>query len=64
MAHAQEIVNRDPDNALYPEIFACLYGDAAAEELGYLALGLPPRAGFEVALAQALEQRRDPIGEV
>ena len=64
LAHARAIVNRDPDTALYPETFACLYGDAAAEQLGYRPLGVPPRAGFEVALAQALEQRRDPVAEV
>jgi hypothetical protein len=64
LEHARSIVNRDPHNALYPEIFACLYGDAAAEQLGYRPLGLPPRAGFEVAMAQPLEQRRDPITEV
>jgi len=27
----------------------------------YPRLGLPARAGFEVALADALEQRRDPL---
>jgi hypothetical protein len=64
LGRARPIVNRDPDHALYPEIFACMYGDSAAEELGYRPLGLPPRAGFEVALADALEQRRDPVGEV
>jgi hypothetical protein len=64
LEHARSIVNRDPDNALYPEIFACMYGDAAAEQLGYQPLGLPPRAGFEVALADAVEQQRDPIAAV
>jgi hypothetical protein len=64
LAQARSIVNQDTDNALYPRIFAALYGDAAAEQLGYEALGLPPRAGFEVALADALEQRRDPVAEV
>ncbi len=45
----------------YPSVFAAMYGDAAAEQLGYPPLGLPARAGFEVALADALEQRRDPV---
>jgi hypothetical protein len=49
------------DKTPYPVIFACLYGDAAAEQLGYHPLGLPPRAGFEVALADALERRLDPL---
>jgi len=42
-------------------VFAAMYGDMAAEQLGYPPLGLPPRAGFEVALADALARRRDPI---
>jgi hypothetical protein len=45
----------------YPTVFAAMYGDEAAEQLGYPPLGLPARAGFEVALADALAQRRDPI---
>lgn len=35
-------------------IFTCLYGDAAANEVGYPTLGLPPNAGFAVALANAI----------
>src|SRR5947209_15888563 len=35
----------DLDAAPYPTIFAALYGDAAATELGYTPLNLPPRAG-------------------
>jgi hypothetical protein len=38
-----------------------MYGDAAAEQLGYPPLGLPARAGFEIALADALARRRDPL---
>jgi len=48
----------------YPTAFAALYGDAAAEQLGYPLLGLPARAGFEVALADALEVRRDAVAEL
>ncbi len=33
-----------------PVQFACLFGDAAAREVGYVALGLSAFAGFEVAL--------------
>jgi hypothetical protein len=47
--------------ATYPTAFACLYGDEAATELGYQPLGLPARAGFAVALADALDQQRDPV---
>ena len=38
----------------YPVILACLYGDAAAHELGYTPQGLSERAGMAVALADAL----------
>ena len=36
-----------------PVQFACFFGDDAAVEVGYKALGLPPRAGFAIALADA-----------
>jgi hypothetical protein len=51
-------VGADPP---YPTVFAAMYGDAAAEQLGYRPLGLPARAGFEVALADALDRRRDAV---
>ena len=35
-----------------PVQFACLYGDAAAREVGYTPLGLSANAGFEVALME------------
>ena len=53
-----ETLGKDPP---YATVFAALYGDAAAEQLGYPVLGLPSRPGFEVALADALEVRRDPL---
>jgi hypothetical protein len=34
--------------------FACLYGDAAAKAVGFVPLGLSPRAGYSVAVADAL----------
>lgn len=40
-----------------PTMIACLYGDEAAKELGYPPLGLSKNAGFQVALADALEAR-------
>jgi hypothetical protein len=61
LQHAREIIQAHVANATYPTAFACLYGDEAATQLGYQPLGLPPRAGFAVALADALEQQRDPI---
>jgi hypothetical protein len=38
-----------------PTVIACLYGDEAAKELGYPPLGLSKHAGFQIALADALE---------
>lgn len=49
------------DTAVYAQQFATFYGDAAAVSVGYRPLGLPPRAGFEVALADARAARRDPV---
>ena len=61
LAEARAIVATLGDSAPYPQIFASMYGDAAAEQLGYQPLGLPARAGFEVALADALEAGLDPV---
>lgn len=57
----QTIIHALGDDPPYPRTFAALYGDVAAEELGHQPLGLPPRAGFNVALADALHSRRDPV---
>lgn len=62
LARARRVIHAlDADTAPYPVIFASLYGDQAAEQLGYRPLGLPARAGFAVALADTLAQRRDPL---
>jgi hypothetical protein len=53
LERARAIIAALGEDPPYPAVFAALYGDAAAEELGYRPLGLPPRAGFEVAVAQA-----------
>lgn len=37
-----------------PTVFACLFGDEAANEAGYPQLGLPKNAGVEVALAEVM----------
>ena len=58
---ARDIIARLGAEPAYPLAFASMYGDAAADQLGYRALGLPPRAGFEVALAGALERRIQPV---
>jgi hypothetical protein len=44
-----------------PMQFACLYGDAAAREVGYVALGLSSNAGLEVALLDYPWRQSKPI---
>lgn len=41
------------DTTNFPVQFACLYGDDAAISVGYPPLGVPPRGGFAVAVAEA-----------
>jgi len=43
-----------------PVTFACLYGDEAAREVGYPALGLPAGAGFALATAEAYARPERP----
>jgi hypothetical protein len=62
LERARGIIDNLGDDPPYPTTFAALYGDVAAEQLGYTRLGLPPRAGFEVAIAAA--QQRDPVSEI
>jgi hypothetical protein len=64
LAKARTIVTGLGDEPPYPQTFAAMYGDEAAEQLGYKALGLAARAGFEVALADALERGLDPLTAV
>jgi hypothetical protein len=61
LAKVRTILKELGDDPPYPRAFAALYGDAAAEQLGYGPLGLPARAGFEVALDDALERQLDPL---
>ena len=61
LADARAVIKGLGEDPPYPIVFAALYGDQAAQELGYAALGLPPRAGFEVAAADAIEQARDAV---
>jgi len=41
------------DTETFSDLFSCLYGDEAAERVGYPAMGLPRCAGYAVALADA-----------
>lgn len=60
LAYSQEVIAPFRDSADYPTVMACLYGDEAAASLGYPALGLGPRAGFAVALAEARQRGAAP----
>ncbi len=51
--YAGGVIAPHRETTSFPLIFACLYGDEAAASLGYQPLGLPTRAGFGVALAEA-----------
>ena len=57
VAEYAEIAGKDD----YAVSFACMYGDDGALAAGYAPLGLPRRAGFEAALADALEKKEDPV---
>ena len=52
---ARALLARHRDSAHYPTVFACLYGDAAAERTGYPPLSVPRGA----ALALAVEETTD-----
>ncbi len=59
LAYTAEVLRPHLDSDDFPALFACLHGDAAARALGYDPLGLVPRAGYALALAEALA-RPDP----
>jgi len=63
----RETIEPHLDSHAAPIVFAALYGDAIAESLGYPPLGVPDRAGYELALGNALESEkgslaRSPLG--
>jgi hypothetical protein len=62
LEQAREVLDSVGDDPRYPTAFAFMYGDQAALELGYTPLGVAPRAGFETALAGALQGRGRPAG--
>ncbi len=53
IASAREVLRAIESSEAYPTCFSALYGDGAAKAVGYSPLGLPRRAGFEVALTEA-----------
>jgi hypothetical protein len=60
IVYSREIIAPYLDSADLPTLFACLYGDEAARSVGYTPLGLSPRAGYAVALAEAIDRRIEP----
>ncbi|MEM8860206.1 MAG: hypothetical protein AAGD96_17910, partial [Chloroflexota bacterium] len=54
LQYTQEVLAPYFANEDQPTLIAALYGDHSAGELGYPKLGLSPRAGLDLALAQAL----------
>ncbi|MCX6047426.1 MAG: hypothetical protein NT075_20160, partial [Chloroflexi bacterium] len=53
LAYTQQVLTPYRDQTGEPTLIAALFGDQAARELGYTPLGLSPRAGFALALAEA-----------
>lgn len=60
LLQARRVIDPLRDSTAYPVIAAAFYGDDAAVSLGYPPLGLPERAGYAVALADAMQDPQDP----
>jgi hypothetical protein len=56
LAYTREVMARHLDATDQPTLIACLFGDEAAETLGYPRLGFSPRAGLALALADATDR--------
>jgi hypothetical protein len=54
LSYSREVIAPHLDATDQPTVFACLFGDEAANEAGYPQLGLPKNAGIEVALSQVM----------
>lgn len=57
IAYTWEVISPHLSTQAYPMLVACLFGDRAAQSLGYAPQGLSDRAGLAVALHQALNLR-------
>jgi hypothetical protein len=57
LEYSRAVIAPHLESTHQPTVIACLYGDEAAKELGYPPLGLSKNAGFQLALANALEAR-------
>jgi len=60
LEYSREVIQPHRNTTDFPTAFACLYGDEIAVSVGYPALGLPARAGYAVALADALARDVSP----
>ncbi|GEM49747.1 hypothetical protein [Deinococcus cellulosilyticus] len=52
LEYTAEVLKEHLQSTHFPTLFTCLYGDHNAAKVGYPALGLSERAGFEYALAR------------
>ncbi len=64
LAAIRAVIEPHRDSASFPVTFACLYGDEAARSVGYLALGLPARAGYRLAIHETYRDRISPEAEL
>ncbi len=55
LAYTREVIQSYLDSTEFAITFACLFGDAAARECGYEPMGLSARAGFALALDEAMK---------
>ncbi len=51
--YTRDVIEQFLDAKNHPVVIACLFGDKAADTLGYKSLGLSERAGFALALHDA-----------
>jgi hypothetical protein len=61
LAYTREVIAPHLSTQDYPTIMACLFGDRAAQSLGYPPQGLSDRAGFAMALHQARHHQTAPL---
>jgi hypothetical protein len=64
LEYTREVIAPSLDTKDYPIIITSLFGDAAAAALGYAPLGLSERAGFALALSDALRSSFAPSREI
>ncbi|GGK34937.1 hypothetical protein GCM10008955_31100 [Deinococcus malanensis] len=57
LAYSRVVLAPHVESTHQPTVLAAMYGDDAARDWGYTPLGLSNQAGFQVALADALEQQ-------